>query len=314
MNKNIITYILASAIVVIPTFAVNATPIPVDLPSSAETSAVTTDLPSSAETTIKTVDLASSADTAIKTADLPSSAETVIKTVDLPSSAGASVPKTVVDLPSSAGSAVTPVTPVTPVITSGGGSIGGGSSSGGSRRANYNPNSSCNLISKYLNFGGNNDSAEVTKLQSFLKNTEKLNVDINGIFDQKTQSAVIAFQNKYAETILAPWGMTVGNGNVYLTTMKKVNQIACNQPLTLNPSELAMINDYKNKTSGQKVQDTNVQNVVPVKTDSNIDRSNSKDDTSKIVDITEVEDTNTATVVKASAFSRFWKFVVGLFK
>ena len=101
----------------------------------------------------------------------------------------------------------------------------------------------------YLKFGSNNPVSEVTKLQSFLKNVEGLNVDINGIFDTKTVEAVKAFQTKYANEVMTPWGMTVPTGNVYITTKQKIDEISCNMKLSLTSDKLAEINNYKNGIS-----------------------------------------------------------------
>jgi hypothetical protein len=45
---------------------------------------------------------------------------------------------------------------------------------------------------------------------------------------------------------MGPWGATQPSGYVYITTLKKVNEIACNTSLALNPAETAIINAYKN--------------------------------------------------------------------
>jgi len=80
-----------------------------------------------------------------------------------------------------------------------------------------------------------------------------LTVD-NGIFDQQTENAVRAFQSKYMSDVMGPWGATQSSGYVYITTLKKVNEIACNTSLTLSPSELAIVNAYKD----QQNQNSNV--------------------------------------------------------
>jgi len=74
-----------------------------------------------------------------------------------------------------------------------------------------------------------NNPAEVLKLQYFLKKYEKLDVDVNGIFDQKTLGAVNAFQNRYAEDVLKKsWGINFSTGVVFITTKTKINDIVCN--------------------------------------------------------------------------------------
>jgi hypothetical protein len=106
---------------------------------------------------------------------------------------------------------------------------------------------SCPLLTSYLQFGPNNDASQVSKLQAFLQESQGLNVDINGIFDQQTLNAVKAFQQKYLSDIMGPWGATHPSGYVYITTEKKINELACNASLTFSPAELAIINAYKNQ-------------------------------------------------------------------
>ena len=93
--------------------------------------------------------------------------------------------------------------------------------------------------------GASNDAAEVSKLQAFLKDTEGYDVAVNGSFDEKTEAAVIAFQTKYMSDIMGPWGATKASGTVYLTTLKKINEIACSTPLNLTPADLSIINSYR---------------------------------------------------------------------
>ncbi len=191
----------------------------------------------------------------------------------------------------------------------------GGSSS--SRRSSNRPNSivalsieglSCPMItSKLLKVGGSNDSADITRLQTFLKNVEKLDVEVNGTFDTKTEAAVKAFQLKYKDTILAPWEATRASGIAYITTIKKLNEIACGNALTISSEELAVIDAYKNKATNSTSNDTPT-------TDNNAVIGATTDSTVAVDDSTEVEANNTATVSDAPVLKRFWNFVVGLFR
>ncbi len=104
---------------------------------------------------------------------------------------------------------------------------------------------SCPVITAYMRQGLPNDKAEVTRLQLFLKGAEGIDVDVNGIYDQKTEDAVKIFQKKYADEVLAPWGATLASGTVYITTAKKINQLACASAMTLNEKELSVITDYQ---------------------------------------------------------------------
>lgn len=75
---------------------------------------------------------------------------------------------------------------------------------------------------------GIQDSAEVSRLQEFLK-TQGPDIYPEGIvsgnFLALTRSAVIRFQEKYADEILAEHSLTAGTGYVGRTTRAKINQL-----------------------------------------------------------------------------------------
>ncbi len=136
-----------------------------------------------------------------------------------------------------------PVTPTpTPTPTTGGGGNGGGGGGGGNGPiSTIQPvngtgpglvlgaeTESCDeYLQGYIHYGRANDSVEVTKLQSFLNNFEGYNLAVSGSYDQASLAAVHAFQTKYANRILAPWGATQSTGYVYYTTRKTINEIYC---------------------------------------------------------------------------------------
>ena len=103
----------------------------------------------------------------------------------------------------------------------------------------------CSYVNDYLKLGGANSASEVSKLQLFLKNSEKIDVDVNGIFDQKTFEAVKAFQAKYVDEIMLPWGVTTPTGQVYYTTKKKINEIFCKSNFSLTAEQTAQIEAYR---------------------------------------------------------------------
>jgi len=83
-------------------------------------------------------------------------------------------------------------------------------------------------MTKYIQLGVANDSAEVKKLQDFLIKYEGFSdLAETGIYDDATYNAVKAFQLKYANDILTPWGFTAPTGYVQRTTIKKINEIYC---------------------------------------------------------------------------------------
>lgn len=93
-------------------------------------------------------------------------------------------------------------------------------------------------LSEYLGLGKDNDSAEVEKLQTFLVDNEGATLAVTGVFDENTKSAVLAFQEKYREDILTPWGITEPTGYVYVTTKHKINDLYFDRDLPLNGEEL----------------------------------------------------------------------------
>lgn len=222
-------------------------------------------------------------------------------TVDSGNTTAPSTPATV-----DANNTTVPVsTPVPPQSTGGGSSSS--TSGGSSGYANPVLGTSCPVITSFLKKGVSNTS-EVTKLQTFLKNVEKADVEVNGKFDDKTEAAVIAFQNKYKDVILAPWGVTKASGVVYITTASKINNIACGRPMTLSASELATINSYQNNVE-QNSTNNSQPTVSPVQNQNeNVTPTNSVE-----VGVETNSDNNTAAVANTSIFGSFWKFIKGLF-
>lgn len=83
-------------------------------------------------------------------------------------------------------------------------------------------------LSSYLKPGGANDPAQVRKLQTFLIDQGVgSGVSVNGAFDAATESAVKAFQAKFAANVLGPWGYSEPTGDVYYTTELQINALAC---------------------------------------------------------------------------------------
>ncbi len=132
----------------------------------------------------------------------------------------------------------------------GGGSSsgGGGSSSGGGRVLSTTGGGifQCNYLIDYLRIDFQNNPVEVTKLQIFLRDFEKENLSVTGIFDQATFDATSRFQAKYQDDILSPWGYAEGEstGYVYILTKKKINEIVCKQILSLTTGQLQEISEF----------------------------------------------------------------------
>ncbi len=162
---------------------------------------------------------------------------------------------------------------------------------------------SCPLITHFLKKDGNNDKNQMIRLQTFLRDTERLNVEVNGVFDQKTEDAVKIFQKRYQESVLGPWDASRATGFIFITTQKKINQIACKQPLTLSGEELQKINNYKNRAVSGQLDNQ----VSPVYSGTYIATS------SDGFNGTDGEN-NTASVAGTSTAKLFWNFLKGLFR
>ncbi len=149
---------------------------------------------------------------------------------------------------------VPPSNPVTPPSVNVG---GGGGSYGmfvdvGTFYGSSTPTlpSICISINSYVRLGANNNPVEVLKIQNFLRTYEGANIELTGIYDIPTFEAVMAFQQKYAADILAPWGSNTPSGYVYITTEKKMNEISCRIFRSLTPDEATIIAAYRSAVAG----------------------------------------------------------------
>jgi peptidoglycan hydrolase-like protein with peptidoglycan-binding domain len=77
---------------------------------------------------------------------------------------------------------------------------------------------------------------EVKKIQNFLNSTMNTGIPENGLFDEKTFSAVKVFQGAFFSSILSDWGLTSPTGKWGITTKRKANElIGCKEaPLYLD--------------------------------------------------------------------------------
>jgi hypothetical protein len=203
---------------------------------------------------------------------------------------------------------------IIPVITP---SSGGSSGSSGGRSifpipviATSTPiftATSCNYISSYLRFGDQNNSAQVTKLQSFLKNIEKLDLDVSGVFDIKTLNAVKVFQEKYANEVLFPWGMVLPSGYVYYTTKDKINEIYCKTTFNLTPAQLADITAFKNaKLEREENQE------IGTTTDISPTGSTTTQESSSEIGLSG-KDSQAAATINTGFANKIWNFIKWLF-
>ncbi|MDP2788462.1 MAG: peptidoglycan-binding domain-containing protein [bacterium] len=130
--------------------------------------------------------------------------------------------------------------------TNGSGSGGGGGSSSGSRRVStyrapgevLGAEASCGIyVDKFLRKGYRNNVEAVKLVQRFLNDYTHAVLVVDGVFGQKMEGVLKAFQLAHSDKILAPWGITVPTGIFYLTTQIEVNNIMCptlNLPIPSN--------------------------------------------------------------------------------
>lgn len=83
-------------------------------------------------------------------------------------------------------------------------------------------------LTSYIREGGDNDPAQVRKLEQFLIEKEgETALRVDGIYGPEDIAAVKRFQSKYASAVLNIWGLTEPTGYVYRTTLLKINSFYC---------------------------------------------------------------------------------------
>ncbi len=132
-------------------------------------------------------------------------------------------------------------------------------------------NKKCPIISSVLKINFENNPLEVYRLQTFLNEYESAGLKTSGQFDIATENAVKTFQKKYSETILKPWGATRASGIVSITTIKKINNIACSIPMVLDQDELDKIVNYSDKDTKNSIEN-NVKNSTQNSIRNSIDK------------------------------------------
>lgn len=89
-------------------------------------------------------------------------------------------------------------------------------------------------------------TSEITKLQQFLKTNLNIPLELTGTYDENTVIAVKAFQIKYAGDILTPWGVQTPSGMIYMSSLRKINSLACGINLPVTSNELAATTAFRN--------------------------------------------------------------------
>ncbi len=108
---------------------------------------------------------------------------------------------------------------------------------------------SCPAVTTLIKLGHTNNPHQVANVQSILKNIEGHKIEVTGQYDVVTEGAVKIFQRKYMSETMAPWGATRPTGIINITTAKKLNQVGCLIPMTLNAAELDEMHRYKAKVA-----------------------------------------------------------------
>lgn len=114
----------------------------------------------------------------------------------------------------------------TPNRSSSGSRVGGGGSNGGSVLGASTD--ICTWNASFMRRGWHgNKTEDVKTVQNFLNQYMLSGLMVDGIFGLKTEEAVKAFQAKYADDILKPWGINAPTGLFYLSTLTKAQEITC---------------------------------------------------------------------------------------
>ncbi|GAH92784.1 unnamed protein product, partial [marine sediment metagenome] len=100
-------------------------------------------------------------------------------------------------------------------------------------------------FTKTLQYGSRGD--EVTQLQKCLANPVAGGPEIypsgkiTGYFGNETRQAVILFQEKYKEDVLAPFGLEKGTGQVKSKTREKLNELCFPQKEEILPLQFSLV-------------------------------------------------------------------------
>ncbi len=105
-----------------------------------------------------------------------------------------------------------------------------------STNTNGNNNSKCEpYLTDYLSPTKQNNPYQVILLQEFLNETLGTNIPLTGVYGNQTINGVNLLQTTYPDEILKPWvdaghedvSLVKGTGNVYVTTLAKINGMKC---------------------------------------------------------------------------------------
>jgi hypothetical protein len=103
-------------------------------------------------------------------------------------------------------------------------------------------------LSEYIAPNRSNNPAQVTLLETFLRDVRGENITPDGTYDAASVAAVMRFQTDYADQVLVPWGLGEATGHVFYTTRKTINEINCGgeKEFPLSSIEMQHILAYRN--------------------------------------------------------------------
>jgi len=124
-------------------------------------------------------------------------------------------------------------------------------------------------LTKYIKYGADNDPAEVTKLQNYLRTHEGfVGLKSTGVYDKGTFEAVKKFQKRYVDDILSPWHIDEATGYVYKTTIEAINTrirqgiYAQMEAEILEQQNASTTGDWRGDLKDQKNQSTSPQKNI----------------------------------------------------
>ncbi|MDO8633198.1 MAG: peptide ABC transporter substrate-binding protein [bacterium] len=137
-------------------------------------------------------------------------------------------------------------------------------------------------LQKDLQIG--NKGEEVTKLQQCLAKDKEVYPDgtVSGTFGPSTRQAVIKFQEKYADEVLTPIGLTAGTGKAGQGTRDVLNRLCFPESLVSTPLKITLhtLNEYPLKETAellkQQWEEAGISVELKIQTSSDLERDTIK--------------------------------------
>lgn len=81
------------------------------------------------------------------------------------------------------------------------------------------------FLSKPVRYGAANNPNDVKLLERYLNTYENAALTVDGVYAMNDYEAVVKWQEKYANEILKPWGLSKGTGYVFITSLRKIQSV-----------------------------------------------------------------------------------------